>query len=74
MKQKMKTRKMSIGSKILLPSCAIVIAVCLFMGISSYQLINKSMIEMGVEQADLAASLTVDDLDPGVVSKITKGS
>ncbi len=74
MKQKTKTRKMSIGSKILLPSCAIVIAVCLFMGISSYQLINKSMIEMGVEQADLVASLTVDDLDPGVVSKITKGS
>lgn len=74
MKQKTKTRKMSIGSKILLPSCAIVIAVCLFMGISSYQLINKSMIEMGVEQADLAASLTVDDLDPGVVAKITKGS
>lgn len=74
MKQKTKTRKMSIGSKILLPSCAIVMAVCLFMGISSYQLINKSMIEMGVEQADLVASLTVDDLDPGVVSKITKGS
>ncbi len=45
MKQKTKTRKMSIGSKILLPSCAIVMAVCLFMGISSYQLINKSMIE-----------------------------
>ena len=38
------------------------------------QLINKSMIEMGVEQADLVASLTVDDLDPGVVAKITKGS
>ncbi len=74
MKKKTKTRKMSIGSKILLPSCAIVMAVCLFMGISSYQLINKSMIEMGVEQADLVASLTVDDLDPGVVAKITKGS
>ena len=37
-------------------------------------MINKSMIEMGVEQADLVASLTVDDLDPGVVAKITKGS
>lgn len=49
MKKKTKTRKMSIGSKILLPSCAIVMVVCLFMGISSYQLINKSMIEMGVE-------------------------
>ena len=43
MKKKTKTRKMSIGSKILLPSCAIVMVVCLFMGISSYQLINKSM-------------------------------
>ena len=74
MKNQRKTRKMSISVKILLPSVLILIMVCLFMGVSSYLLMKDGMIQMGVEEAELASILTADEVDGDLVQQITAGS
>lgn len=60
---KQKNRKMSIYLKILLPSTLIVILVCLVMGANAYVQLNKTMISMAVEQANMAASSAVSVID-----------
>ncbi len=67
---KRKTRKLSISAKILLPSSIIVIIICVLMGISSFQLVKSSMVEMGAEEADAVAGLVADDLDGNLLEQI----
>ncbi len=71
---KRKTRGMSVSAKILLPSSIIVIMLCVLMGISSFQLIKSSMVEMGAEEADAVAGLVANDLDAELLTKIREGS
>ena len=59
MKRKVKTRKLSIRFKILIPVCVCVLVVCVVMGINSYKHIKDGMVEMGVQEADMAADLTL---------------
>ncbi len=70
---KRKTRKLSISAKILLPSSIIVIIICALMGISSFQLIKKSMVEIGAEEADAVAGLVADDIDGDMLAQISEG-
>lgn len=60
---KQKTRKLSIRVKILLPVSALIILICVIMGISSYQQISDGMVAMGVEQADMASAMAVEVVD-----------
>lgn len=71
---KRKTRKLSISAKILLPSSLIVIIICALMGISSFQLMKGSLVEMGAEEADAVAGLVADDLDGDMLEQIREGS
>lgn len=71
---KQKTRKISIKGKILLLASLIIIAVCLVMGINSYQRMEQSMIAMGVEEADMAAKIVVEMIDGEMISVIGPGS
>lgn len=71
---KQKTRRAGIKVKILLPSSLLVIAICLVMGINTFQHMEKSMVKMGVEEADLAATLAVKQLDGDTVELIGPGS
>lgn len=70
---KQKTRKLSIRMKILLPVSALIILICVIMGISSYRQINSGMVAMGVEQADMASAVAVDVVDGELLKNLAPG-
>ncbi|MDD7402769.1 MAG: hypothetical protein SO170_08470 [Butyribacter sp.] len=70
---KIKTRKMSIRSKILIPINVIVILICIIMGITAYRSINEGMVSIGVEEAKMAAKIAVSDIDGDAVAKLSPG-
>ena len=74
MNKKMKTRKLSIQTKILLSGSIIIVLVCLLLEYNAYQRFKESLVQIGVEEADLAASLTVDNLNGDILSNIKVGS
>lgn len=73
-KGKIRTRRLTIRVKILIPSIIIVVLVCGLMGYNSYTRFEKSMVRMGVEEADMAATIVADSLDANLVYKVTVGS
>lgn len=73
-KGKIRTRRLTIRAKILIPSIIIVVLVCGLMGYNSYTRFEESMVRMGVEEADMAATIVVDSLDVNLVSEVTVGS
>ena len=73
-KGKIRTRRLTIRAKILIPSIIIVVLVCGMMGYNSYTRFEKSMVRMGVEEADMAATIVADSLDAKLVYKVTVGS
>lgn len=72
-KGKIRTRRLTIRAKILIPSIIIVVLVCGLMGYNSYTRFEKSMVRMGVEEADMAATIVADSLDAKLVYKVTVG-
>ena len=70
-KGKIRTRRLTIRAKILIPSIIIVVLVCGLMGYNSYTRFEKSMVRMGVEEADMAATIVADSLDAKLVYKVT---
>lgn len=73
-KGKIRARRLTIRAKILIPSIIIVVLVCGLMGYNSYTRFEKSMVRMGVEEADMAATIVADSLDAKLVYKVTVGS
>lgn len=73
-KGKIRTRRLTIRAKILILSIIIVVLVCGLMGYNSYTRFEKSMVRMGVEEADMAATIVADSLDANLVYKVTVGS
>lgn len=73
-KGKIRTRRLTIRAKILIPSVIIVLLVCGLMGYNSYTRFEESMVRMGVEEADMAATIVADSLDANLVSEVTVGS
>ena len=73
-KGKIRTRRLTIRAKILIPSIIIVVLVCGLTGYNSYTRFEESMVRMGVEEADMAATIVVDSLDANLVSEVTVGS
>ena len=73
-KGKIRTRRLTIRAKILIPSIIIVVLVCGLMGYNSYTRFEESMVRMGVEEADMAATIVVDSLDANLLSEVTVGS
>ena len=73
-KGKIRTRRLTIRAKILIPSILIVVLVCGLMRYNSYTRFEKSMVRMGVEEADMAATIVADSLDAKLVYKVTVGS
>lgn len=68
-----KTRKLSIGAKILIPIGLIVIAVCAVMGASAYRNINEGMVAMGVEEAQMAGKIATRIIDGDAVELLEPG-
>lgn len=69
-KTKRKTRGMSIRYKITLPVGLLMIIVCAGLGISAYSNVNRGLVEMGVQQADMAANIALDSVGGEIVGKI----
>lgn len=70
---KTKTRKLSVGAKILIPTGLIVIVVCLILGGSAYKSINEGMVAAGVEQAGMAGKIALHNLDGDAVALLEPG-
>lgn len=64
---------MSIRMKILLPASALIIAVCLILGITSYLRIQEGLVGMGVEEADMAATIALKVIDGDRIGELEPG-
>lgn len=72
--KRMKTRKMGIRNKIVLPATALIIILCIVMGVNSYKRTESGLIEMGVEEARMAAVISTKVIDAGKLAGLTPGS
>ena len=69
-----KTRKMGIRNKIVLPITALIIILCLVMGINSYKRTESGLIAMGVEEARMAAVISTKVIDAQKLAALTPAS
>lgn len=60
---KTKVRRLSIRWKIMIPATILIIAMCAVIGVNSYIRIKTGMIQLGVEEAQMAASIAGFVLD-----------
>ena len=70
---KTKVRKLSIRWKILIPSTLLIIAMCAIIGANSYIRIKSGMIQLGVEEAQMAASIAKFAVDGDSLSQVKPG-
>lgn len=70
---KQKTRKMSIMSKILCSVCLIIILLVFLLGFSFYRQMEASMLTMGIDQAEVAANIAVNQLDVSAIATLNPG-
>ena len=72
-KMKQKTRRLSIRAKILWPAILLILAVCIILGLTAYVNINKGMVAMGVEEAQMAAKVAQSAVDGDLVKTLQAG-
>lgn len=65
---------MGIRNKIVLPITALIIILCLVMGINSYKRTESGLIEMGVEEARMAAVISTKVIDAQKLAALTSAS
>ena len=73
MKQKIKTRKAGIRVKLLVPVMLLLFVACMAIGIMSNWRLQTSLVEMGVEQAEMAAQVAMDVVDVKVSQQLEPG-
>ncbi|MBQ8278216.1 MAG: HAMP domain-containing protein [Roseburia sp.] len=73
MKQKIKTRKLGIRVKLLVPVMVLLFVACAAIGVMSNWRLQTSMIEMGVEQAEMAAQVAMDVVDVKTLQELEPG-
>lgn len=61
--EKRKTRGIGIRAKILLPVSLVIILLCVVIGMNSYQRTKEGFVEMGVEEAQMAAVISARTID-----------
>ena len=69
--EKRKTRGIGIRAKIILPTSVVIILLCVVMGINSYQRTKEGLIEMGVEEAQMAAIISTKVIDVDQVAELS---
>ena len=70
---KIKVRRFSIRWKILIPSTILIILMCVVIGLNSYNRIKTGMIQLGVEEAQMAASIAGFVVDGDSLSQVGSG-
>lgn len=73
MERKKEKVKRSVRFKILLPASVIVILVCMVLGVSLYQNMENAFVDMGVEQAGMAARFAKEKIDAEAVAQLKVG-
>lgn len=64
-----KTRGLSIRTKILVPTSVLIVLLCVVMGVSSYARTREGLVAMGVEEARMAAVISVKVIQGDVLKK-----
>lgn len=70
---KKRVRRLSIRWKILIPASISVLFVCVVMGVNAYFRIETGMIQLGVEQAQMAASIADFVVDGDLLTDVGEG-
>ncbi len=78
-KKKIKTRRLGIKVKIIIPACLLIVAVCTVLGFTSYRSILNGMTEMGREEAAMAVKIagdliTYDEIEAVTADKVSSGT
>ena len=68
---KRKTRGIGIRAKILFPTSMAIILLCAVMGFNSYQRTKEGLVEMGVEEAQMAAVISTKVIDAGMIVEMS---
>lgn len=71
---KRKVRRLSIRWKILIPASILLLIVCVALGGNAYSRIREGMIELGVEQAEMAAAVAYSAVDGDMLASIRPGA
>ncbi len=66
--KKRRTRGIGIRTKILFPTSMAIILLCVVMGVNSYQRTKEGLIEMGVEEAQMAAAISTKVIDADLIA------
>lgn len=69
--KKRKTRGIGIRTKILFPTSVMIILLCVIMGLNSYIRIKEGLIAMGVEEAQMAATISTKAIDVELLAEIS---
>lgn len=69
--KKSKVRRLSIRVKILLPASLLIILLCVVMGLNSYLRTKSNLIEMGVEEARMAAVVAAKTINGDQLADLT---
>lgn len=69
--EKRKTRGIGIRTKILLPTSIAIILLCVVMGTNSYLRTKESLIAMGVEEAQMAATISAKSIDVDLLASMS---
>jgi len=70
-RQKMKTRTLSIRTKILLPTLSLILVVCVILGVSSYFNMKKNLMNIGAEEAEMVAAIAAKSINGDTLEAIT---
>lgn len=70
---KTKVRRLSIRWKIMIPATILIIIMCTVIGVNSYSRIKTGMIQLGIEEAQMAASIAVFAVDGDSLSQVKAG-
>lgn len=70
---KTKVRQLSIRWKIMIPTTVLIVVMCSVIGLNSYNRIKTGMIQLGVEEAQMAASIAGFVVDGDSLSQVGSG-
>lgn len=69
---KRKSRRLSIGVKIVAPVGILIILVCIVIGLNSYLRMKDGFVEQGVDSADVAAGIALNAIDGDKISELNE--
>lgn len=71
---KIRVRKLSIRFQILIPAGILSLAICVLLGLNTYQRVKSGMVVLGVQQAEMAANVAHSMVDGDLLLTIGEGS